>query len=124
VGEQVFNFFFSYFVLNSQSGQEQGYLDFLLPLLPNQPKGSPLPLAFSAAALAAFGTQRRVKDMLVKAEDMYGKALEATQRAIGDPGRARDNSTLASVALLCVFEVILPEGDADGIRYSHRRTRP
>lgn len=85
--------------------RERGYLDFLFPLMRNQPEGSPLPLSVSAAALAAFVTRQKASTLLPRAEAMYTKALEATHKAIGDAQRARDNSTLASVALLSTFEV-------------------
>ena len=106
IGEQVFHFFLSNFVLQSSMDRERGYLDFLFPLMRNQPEGSPLPLSLSAAALAAFVTRQKAGTLLPRAEAMYTKALEATHKAIGDSTRARDNSTLASVALLSTFEVL------------------
>lgn len=106
VGEQVYSYFLSNFVQGT-SLRNHGYLDFLFPLLANEPPGRdhPLPLAFSATAMIAFAARQKVPDLLPRAEATYLRALEATFQAIGDPKKARDNSTLACVTLLTTFEV-------------------
>ncbi|ROW06167.1 hypothetical protein VMCG_04497 [Cytospora schulzeri] len=106
VGEQVYSYFLSNFVVGT-SLRNHGYLDFLFPLLAKNPPGQrdhPLPLAFSATAMIAFAARQKVPELLPMAESTYLKALEATFKAIGDPTRARDNSTLACVTLLTTFE--------------------
>lgn len=108
VGQQVYTYFLSNFVQGS-SLRHQGYLDFLFPLLADNSsavqRSNALPMAFTATALIAFAARQKVPELLPKAESIYLKALEATFRAIGDPQRARDNSTLACVTLLTTFEV-------------------
>lgn len=106
VGEQVYSYFLSNFVQGT-SLRNHGYLDFLFPLLADEPPGRdhPLPLAFSATAMIAFAARQKVPDLLPRAEATYLRALEATFQAIGDPKKARDNSTLACVTLLTTFEV-------------------
>lgn len=106
VGEQVYSYFLSNFVQGT-SLRNHGYLDFLFPLLANEPPGRdhPLPLAFSATAMIAFAARQKVPELLPRAEATYLRALEATFQAIGDPKKARDNSTLACVTLLTTFEV-------------------
>ncbi|KAK7749550.1 hypothetical protein SLS53_000126 [Cytospora paraplurivora] len=101
----------SYFLANFVVGtslRNHGYLDFLFPLLAKNPPGQrdhPLPLAFAATAMIAFAARQKVPELLPRAEATYLKALESTFQAIGDPGRARDDSTLACVTLLTTFEV-------------------
>ncbi|KAL2277481.1 hypothetical protein FJTKL_15398 [Diaporthe vaccinii] len=109
VGEQVYSYFLSNFVQGT-SLRNHGYLDFLFPLLANEPPGRdhPLPLAFSATAMIAFAARQKVLDLLPRAEATYLRALEATFQAIGDPKKARDNSTLACVTLLTTFEQLRP----------------
>ncbi|KAL1852437.1 hypothetical protein Daus18300_012196 [Diaporthe australafricana] len=109
VGEQVYSYFLSNFVQGT-SLRNHGYLDFLFPLLANEPPGRdhPLPLAFSATAMIAFAARQKVPELLPRAEATYLRALEATFQAIGDPKRARDNSTLACVTLLTTFEQLRP----------------
>ncbi|KAH8761698.1 hypothetical protein F5883DRAFT_127878 [Diaporthe sp. PMI_573] len=109
VGEQVYSYFLSNFVQGT-SLRNHGYLDFLFPLLANEPpgRGHPLPLAFSATAMIAFAARQKVPDLLLRAEATYLRALEATFQAIGDPKKARDNSTLACVTLLTTFEQLRP----------------
>jgi hypothetical protein len=106
VGEQVYSYFLSNFVQGT-SLRNHGYLDFLFPLLAHEPPGRdhPLPLAFSATAMIAFAARQKVPELLPRAEATYLRALEATFQAIGDPKKARDNSTLACVTLLTTFEV-------------------
>lgn len=110
VGEQVYSYFLSNFVVGT-SLRNHGYLDFLFPLLAKNPPGQrdhPLPLAFTATAMIAFAARQKVPDLLPRAEATYLRALEATFKAIGDPARARDNSTLACVTLLTTFEQLRP----------------
>lgn len=116
IGDSVYNYFVQNFVQGS-SLRNHGYLDFLFPLLANQsqsqgPGGgqrdnnnNALPMAFAATAMIAFAARQKALDLIPKAESVYLRALEATVTAIGDPDRARDNSTLACVTLLTTFEV-------------------
>lgn len=108
LGESVYNYFLQNFVQGS-SLRNHGYLDFLFPLLANHSpdqRGHPLPMAFSAAAMIAFAARQKLPELIPKAESIYLRALEGTVVAIGDPSRARDNSTLACVTLLTTFEVL------------------
>lgn len=108
VGEQVYTYFVSNFVQGSTL-RNHGYFDFLFPLLSSNnasdPNANPLRLAFSATAIIAFASRQKAPELLPKAESFYLRALEATFTAIGDPQRARDDSTLACVTLLTTFEV-------------------
>lgn len=107
IGDSVYNYFVQNFVQGS-SLRNHGYLDFLFPLLANQTPGqrdNALPMAFAATAMIAFAARQKALDLIPKAESVYLRALEATVTAIGDPERARDNSTLACVTLLTTFEV-------------------
>lgn len=107
VGEQVYTYFVSNFVEGSTLNNN-GYFGFLLPLLRNNVADrnvNPLRLAFSATAMIAFASRQKAPELLPKAEAIYLRALEATFTAIGDPHRARDDSTLACVTLLTTFEV-------------------
>lgn len=109
IAEHVYAYFLQNFVQGS-SLRNHGYLDFLFPLLANNPsseRGHPLPLAFTAAAIISFAARQKVPELLPKAEAIYLRALESTFLAIGDSSRARDNSTLACVTLLTTFEVCI-----------------
>ncbi|CAN8096117.1 unnamed protein product [Discula destructiva] len=110
VGEQVYHYFVNNFVQGSAL-RNHGYFDFIFPLLANSPPDrnvNPLRLAFSATAMIAFAARQKVPELLPKAESIYLRALEATFSAIGDPHRARDDSTLACVTLLTTFEQLRP----------------
>lgn len=123
IEENVYGYFLTNFI-SGTSLKNHGYFDFLFPLLgrpPESPEQSvvtrdtPLSLAFSAVAIIAFAARQKVPELLPKAESMYLRALEATFKAIGDPLRAWDNSTLASVTLLTTFEQLRPS------RPSHKK---
>lgn len=110
MGDSVFNYFVQNFVQGS-SLRNHGYLDFLFPLLASNsagPRDNALPMAFSATAMIAFAARQKALDLIPRAESIYLRALEATVSAIGDPDRAKDNSTLACVTLLTTFEVCTP----------------
>lgn len=122
VGPNMAEHVFAYFLQNFVQGsalRNHGYLDFLFPLLANNPpgeRGHPLPLAFTAAAMISFAARQKVPELLPKAEAIYLRALESTFLAIGDSSRARDNSTLACVTLLTTFEVCLDSSHLSGPR--------
>ncbi|PSR81736.1 hypothetical protein BD289DRAFT_438686 [Coniella lustricola] len=111
IGDRVYSYFLTNFV-HGTSLRHHGYLDFLFPLLANIPQSrhedNPLPMAFSATAMIAFAARQKAPELLPRAESVYLRALEATFRAIGDPERARDNSTLACVTLLTTYEQLRP----------------
>lgn len=118
IGDRVYGCFLNNFV-HGTSLRHHGYLDFLFPLLANIPQshheGNPLPMAFSATAMISFAARQKVPELLPRAESVYLRALEATFRAIGDPKRARDNSTLACVTLLTTYEVCCTIALSSGI---------
>lgn len=81
------------------------HLDFLIPLLKTAAPNSPLAITFSAVALAAFGARPNSPNILPRAELIYGQALRSINRAIADPQEAVEDTTLASVVLLSIFDV-------------------
>lgn len=107
---QAIHFFLSNWVLLPHQGSNRGYLDFLLPLLRTSPPDSHLSLTFSAVGLAALANRHspgiNSKGMLPYAAQKYEKALKRTNEALRDPILAKQDSTLASVLLLGLFEQI------------------
>lgn len=107
---QAIHFFLSNWVLLPYQGSNRGYLDFLLPLLRTSPPDSHLSLTFSAVGLAALANRHspgiNSKGMLPYAAQKYEKALKRTNEALRDPILAKQDSTLASVLLLGLFEQI------------------
>ena len=105
IDQQAACFFLSNYVLIPEEGTMRGYLDFLLPLL-KRPKPDPsFILAFSAVGLAALGNRPNSKSLLPKAESLYVRALKQINLALQNPTKSTDDSTLAAVLLLSVFEV-------------------
>lgn len=103
--QQASCFFLSNFVLVPQEGTMTRYLDFLIPLLKTAAPNSPLDLTFSAVALAAFGSRPNSPNLLPRAELIYAQALRAINLALADPEEAVEDTTLASVVLLSIFDV-------------------
>lgn len=68
VDQQAACYFLSNFVLLPEQGVLRGYLEFLIPILNNENPNSAVHAAFSAAALAAFGTRPNSKAILPKAD--------------------------------------------------------
>ena len=82
-------------------------MDYLIPVMRDDPGASHLQYAFNACALASLGN--RVSSNRIDFPEMafgeYVKALRATNSAIRDPRMSTSDSLLAAVLLLSMFEV-------------------
>lgn len=108
IDQQAVCYFLANFVLVPGHGITRGYLDFLIPLLTKSKQQQVLYVAFSSVALAALGTKPNSRTLLPKANILYVKALKQISITLQDPKLAMDDSTLAAVLLLSVFEVSNP----------------
>lgn len=85
----------------------RGFMDYLIPVMKNDPRASHLQFAFNACALASLGN--RVNSIGIDFHERsfaeYVKALQATNAAIRDPKKSTSDSLLAAVLLLSMFEV-------------------
>ncbi|ESZ90347.1 hypothetical protein SBOR_9266 [Sclerotinia borealis F-4128] len=103
--ERAICFFLANYVLIPHGPVKHGFLAFLLPLIKLQPSAM-LSDSLSAISLATFGNQPNAKTLKPKAEQAYSKALRQVTNAISDPKQAAEDTTLAAVLLLCLFENI------------------
>ncbi|TGO88055.1 hypothetical protein BPOR_0187g00160 [Botrytis porri] len=103
--ERAICFFLSNYVLIPHGTVRCGFLGFLLPLMKLQPSAV-LSDSLSAVALATFGNQPNARMLKPKAEQAYLKALRQVTNAIGDPKQAAEDTTLAAVMLLALFETM------------------
>ncbi|TGO24684.1 hypothetical protein BPAE_0097g00300 [Botrytis paeoniae] len=103
--ERAICFFLSNYVLIPHGAVRCGFLGFLLPLMKLQPSAV-LSDSLSAVALATFGNQPNARMLKPKAEQAYLKALRQVTNAIGDPKQAAEDTTLAAVMLLALFETM------------------
>ncbi|KAI1411546.1 hypothetical protein F5Y13DRAFT_55669 [Hypoxylon sp. FL1857] len=98
--------FVSNFILIPREGNTRGFMDFIIPLLKQEPRGH-LQHAFNACSIAFLnnrgGTGGRFAD---KALREYTKALNGTNNALRNPDTQLADSTLAAVLLLGLFESI------------------
>ncbi|KAI0381123.1 hypothetical protein F5Y04DRAFT_84351 [Hypomontagnella monticulosa] len=98
--------FVSNFVLEPIEGSGRGFMDFVIPLLKQDPQGH-LQHAFNACSMAFLnnrgGVCSRFSD---RALHEYTKALTGTNAALRDPEIQLTDSTLAAVLLLGLFESI------------------
>jgi hypothetical protein len=105
IDQQASCFFMANFVLLPVQDCPRGYLDFLIPLLKKEQPKSPLSLAFSAVGLACLGNRRNSKALLTTADSIYMRALNKINVALRDPVLVLEDSLLAAVLLLSLFEV-------------------
>ncbi|TGO42135.1 hypothetical protein BHYA_0012g00510 [Botrytis hyacinthi] len=103
--ERAICFFLSNYVLIPHGAVRCGFLGFLLPLMKLTPSAV-LSDSLSAVALATFGNQPNARMLKPKAEQAYLKALRQVTNAIGDPKQASEDTTLAAVMLLALFETM------------------
>ncbi|KAI1135457.1 hypothetical protein F5Y05DRAFT_416133 [Hypoxylon sp. FL0543] len=98
--------FVSNFIMIPREGTTRGFMDFIIPLLKQEPRGH-LQHAFNACSMALLnnrgGTGGRFAD---KALQEYTKALNGTNTALRNPDTQLTDSTLAAVLLLGLFETI------------------
>ncbi|KAK4664452.1 uncharacterized protein QC763_505650 [Podospora pseudopauciseta] len=135
--------FLSNFVLVPPQEQHsaRGYNHFLLPLLQQYSNGTSreeithLQHAFNACALASLGerygapspgrghgrltTGKEKETLLRKGAEEYTLALMATNAALRDPVRCKEDGTLAAVLLLGMFENITARQDTGSAWGSH-----
>ncbi|KAF3763764.1 hypothetical protein M406DRAFT_85177 [Cryphonectria parasitica EP155] len=100
--------FFSNFVLVPRQGCTRGFMDYLLPLMKNEPSNGHLQHAFNACSLAHLGNRVKTshQDIPNKALSEYTMALAATHTALQDPVLSKTDATLAAVLLLGLYENI------------------
>ena len=102
-------YFVSNFILMSKPGCNRGFLEYLIPLLGQGNRGDHLQHAFNSCALALLhnrgGPGSKLGEMAL---GEYSRALSYTNAALRDPRAQKEDSTLAAVLLLGMFEVRKP----------------
>ncbi|KAI3392678.1 hypothetical protein diail_5318 [Diaporthe ilicicola] len=110
VDQRASHFFaWNFIMVPGQRGRNSGHLDYLLPLLNSETRpDSAFQLAYSACALAAMGNRVKADSTnLVELSFMqHSRALAAIHQALKDPAQCKNDSTLATVLLLSLFEKI------------------
>ncbi|KAI0118091.1 hypothetical protein F4776DRAFT_635104 [Hypoxylon sp. NC0597] len=98
--------FVSNFVLIPREGTTRGFMDFIIPLLKQEPP-SHLLHAFNACSLSFLNNRGAIGGRLAdRALHEYTKALNGTNAALRNPEKQLADSTLAAVLLLGLFESI------------------
>ena len=99
-------YFLSNFILMSKPGCNRGFLEYLIPLLKQESQENHLQHAFNSCALALLhnrgGPGSKLGEMAI---GEYSRALAYTNTALRDPRVQKEDSTLAAVLLLGMFEV-------------------
>ncbi|KAM3077195.1 hypothetical protein ACMFMF_005106 [Clarireedia jacksonii] len=99
-------FFLSNFVLLPHSSAAKGHLEFLVPLVQQSSKNSTLVLTLNAVALAALANQPNTRELQSAADSQYCAALNQINKDLQDAKKAQQDSTLASVFLLSIYETV------------------
>ncbi|CAH0015831.1 unnamed protein product [Clonostachys rhizophaga] len=99
--------FISNFVLVPRQGSTRGFMEYLVPMLKAESYPQHFRLAFDACALASLGNRVgagvNIRNMALA---RYTKALASTYQALRHPELSKQDSTLASILLLGLFENI------------------
>jgi hypothetical protein len=69
--------------------------------------GRPLTCSFAALCLARSGLVLKDKDLIAQGRSQYGQALTSLQRALNDPEIAFQDTTLAAMRTLTIYEVYI-----------------
>lgn len=109
LGQHASHYFASHFImLPGQRKNRRGHLDYLIPFLQSETDpNSSFQLAYSACGLAAMSNREKSNNTNLTAAAFlqHTRALRAISAALQDPVRCKTDATLASVQLLCFFEV-------------------
>ncbi|KLU84583.1 hypothetical protein MAPG_03623 [Magnaporthiopsis poae ATCC 64411] len=100
--------FFANFVLVPHQDGSRGFMDYLVPMMKDEPSDSHLTHAFNACALASLGNKVTANGINFgeRALGEYTKALAKTHVSLRDPEASKTDSVLAAVLLLGLFENI------------------
>lgn len=105
--EQATCHFISNWVLVPRQGSTRGYMDYLMPMLGMDKPDGHFKAAFEACAFAHLGnrvgTGQDFKNMALAS---YTKALASTHKALIDPELSKQDTTLAAILLLGLYENI------------------
>jgi hypothetical protein len=105
IDQRAMCFFLSNFVLLPNTKVAKGHLGFLVPLVKESCKNSTLKLTLNAVALAALANQPNARTLQPAADSHYVTALNQINKDLQDSKKAQQDSTLASVFLLSLYEV-------------------
>jgi hypothetical protein len=86
-----------------------GHLDWAFEFSRSEKETSPFQLALSAAGLAAYGAKMKTKSLVPLVHQQYARCLKAINSALISRDAAMDDSILAAILLLVVFEVSLEQ---------------
>ncbi|KUJ18512.1 uncharacterized protein LY89DRAFT_498195 [Mollisia scopiformis] len=115
IEEQTTCFFTTDFVLTPRKASGIGFLSFVLPFSALAKTNSPFHQALSASSLASFGSRFKRKSLLPKAHEQYIECVKGIKKSLLEPRAAKDDSILASILLLTIFEqVTLVETSLNG----------
>ncbi|KOS18148.1 Uncharacterized protein ESCO_002595 [Escovopsis weberi] len=113
VDDQAACFFISNYVLIPQQGSTRGFLEYVVPILTEGHVSAPFKQAFDACALATLANHLSLAaDLEKRALQKYTQALSLVSRALRNPESRLQDSTLAAVLLLGLFENVTAQQPA------------
>ncbi|KAF2839257.1 hypothetical protein M501DRAFT_1016338 [Patellaria atrata CBS 101060] len=121
--QAIDRFFNEYAEIPGHSQPEYGYLWFLPALCCRVDVLPCLREALPAVALASLAKQTRQPRMLLRAHLHYGKALPLVNTTLSNPEDVKNDSTLVTVLLLGLYQLITAEKDWNKMWDSHHSGR-
>lgn len=107
VAQRAACYFASNFILVPLGQTTHGFMEYLVPLIDSEPPDSGLRSAFNACAFALLGNRAKADsvNLLELSLREHTLALKRTHTALGNPATANSDATLATVLMLCIYEV-------------------
>ncbi|KAK1251410.1 hypothetical protein MKX07_006889 [Trichoderma sp. CBMAI-0711] len=103
---QVTCHFLSNYVLIPRFGNGRGFLEYVVPLLRAEEVAPHFKAAFDACAMASYANAQGDQLLVERALRTHSKALGAINVALNNPDTIKQDSTLAAILLLGLFENI------------------
>ena len=105
IEQQALCHFLANWILIHPEGTSHGYMECTVPLIERAPPESAFALSIKATAMASLATRPHSKALISRANIHYAKAICTLNAALRDPVMAYQDSTLAAVITLGLYEV-------------------
>lgn len=107
IEKQATVFFFNNFVLPPRNEETtRGFLEVAVPLFHASEEGSPLHLAIEAVSVSILANWPGQRHLQQRSARSYGRALQKTQKALQDPRKAHDDTTLLAILMFSLYESV------------------
>lgn len=109
IEDRAIGFFTHHYVIGL-NGPSRGHLDYLAEISRTQILEEGLLASMKAVGLAAYAHAVHAPSLMKNARYQYVRAIQSTNKALGDPVEVKKDTTLLSIMVLGIFETVTGAG--------------